>query len=209
MTRVARGLTAALVVTATACAKPAPQAPAAPPRDLVVLGADPDTGEVGRLTVQGSTGQLELAARGDSAVVTAGGAPAPGARLSDAEIQQQFGPALAVQPPAARRFELYFETGGDTLTAESKAQLTDVLETVRVRVAPEVSVVGHTDTTGAPDANIELGLRRAALIRDLLLQSGLDARLVEIASHGESDLLVATPDNTAEARNRRVEVIVR
>lgn len=33
--------------------------------------------------------------------------------------------------------------------------------------------------------------------------------LMSVSSHGESDLLVRTPGNAAEARNRRVEVIVR
>ena len=46
-------------------------------------------------------------------------------------------------------------------------------------------------------------------MRDLLVAAGLDAALVEVASHGESNPLVPTPDNTAEARNRRVEVTVR
>jgi outer membrane protein OmpA-like peptidoglycan-associated protein len=76
-------------------------------------------------------------------------------------------------------------------------------------VAPDVSVIGHTDTTGADTANAALGLQRASVIRDQLLQTGLDPALVEVVSFGESDLLVPTADNVAEARNRRVEVIVR
>jgi outer membrane protein OmpA-like peptidoglycan-associated protein len=32
---------------------------------------------------------------------------------------------------------------------------------------------------------------------------------VDVASHGETNLLVPTPDDTAEAKNRRVEVTVR
>jgi len=200
---------AALVLVASGCAKPAPQPVQAPVRDRVVLAADPETGEVGRVTVTTPGGQVELAERGASTTVTSGGAPTPPSPMSDADIQQLFGAALAVQPPAARRFELYFETGGDTLTADSKAQVPDVLAAVKSRVAPEVSVIGHTDTTGAAEANVALGLRRATLIRDLLLQAGLDASLVDVASHGESNLLVQTPDNTAEARNRRVEVTVR
>jgi outer membrane protein OmpA-like peptidoglycan-associated protein len=200
---------AGLVLVASGCAKPAPQPVQPPARDRVVLAADPETGEVGRVTVTTSGGQVELVERGASTTVTAGGAPTPPSPMPDAEIQRMFGAALAVQPPAARRFDLYFETGGDTLTADSKAQVPDVLAAVKGRVAPEVSVIGHTDTTGAAGANVALGLRRATLIRDLLLQAGLDASLVDVASHGESNLLVQTPDSTAEARNRRVEVTVR
>ncbi len=85
----------------------------------------------------------------------------------------------------------------------------EILATVQARPVPEVSIVGHTDTTGAPPTNVDLGMRRAALIRDLLVGAGLDVRLVDVASHGETNPVVRTPDNTAEARNRRVEVTVR
>ena len=35
------------------------------------------------------------------------------------------------------------------------------------------------------------------------------APTIEATTHGEADLLVKTPDNTPEPRNRRVEITVR
>jgi outer membrane protein OmpA-like peptidoglycan-associated protein len=125
------------------------------------------------------------------------------------DVQRIFGDAIAARPPAPRRFLLSFETGSDTLTPDSQALVSEILEVVRTRPAPEVTVIGHTDTTGEAAANIQLGMRRATLIRDVLVSIGLDAAKIEVASHGEADLLVQTPDSTAEARNRRVEVTVR
>ena len=174
-----------------------------------MLAADPETGRVGRLSVSTTAGQVELAERHASTTVATGAAPTPPVTMTDADIQRLFGPALAVQPPPAVRFLLYFELATDTLTSESRAQLPDVMTAVRVRTAPDVSVIGHTDTTGAPRSNTALGLQRATVIRDQLLQVGLDPDLIEVASHGEADPLVPTEDNVQEARNRRVEVIVR
>ena len=154
-------------------------------------------------------GKVELIERNASTTVTNGAAPTSPTVMSDADVQAVFGAALAVQAPAALRFLLYFELGGDTLTDESRAQLPDVMGAVRRRVAPDVSVIGHTDTTGTADSNAALGLQRATLIRDQLLKAGLDAELIEVVSHGESDPLVPTADSIAEAKNRRVEVIVR
>jgi outer membrane protein OmpA-like peptidoglycan-associated protein len=194
---------------AASCARAAPQPPQAPATELVALAADPESGEVGRLTVNTTAGQVELAERHASTRVATGRPPAPPLTLSDADIQQLFGPALAVQPPPAVRFLLYFQLGSDTLTPESKTQLPAVLAAVRGRVAADVSVVGHTDTIGASRRNAALGLERASLIREELLQTGMDPALIEVASHGESDLLVPTADNVEEPRNRRVEVVVR
>jgi hypothetical protein len=81
-----------------------PSSAGAGPRSWV-LAADPETGE-GRVTVATAAGQVELP-RGASTTVVAGNAPAPPSLMSDAEIQQLFGAALAVQPPPARRFELH------------------------------------------------------------------------------------------------------
>ena len=135
--------------------------PRAPTRDVVVLAADPETGDVGRLTVVSLSGRVELAERHASTTIISGAAPSPPTTMSEADIQRLFGPALAVQPPPALRFLLYFELGGDTLTPESKAQLPAVLAAARGRVAPDVSVIGHTDTTGAATTNAALGLQHA------------------------------------------------
>jgi outer membrane protein OmpA-like peptidoglycan-associated protein len=202
-------LSAVALLLFGSCAKAAPQAPQTPARDVVALAADPETGDVGRLSVTTPRGQVELAARNASTTVVGGAAPAPATLMSDAEIERLFGAVMRGQAPPALRYLLYFELGSDTLTPESKVEVLAVVDAVRNRVAPDVSVIGHTDTIGPRPRNAALGLERASLIRDHLLETGLDRSLVEVASHGESDLLVPTADNVVEARNRRVEVIVR
>ena len=203
------GLMMAGALALGACARSAPQLPQLPVREVIVLAAEPESGQVGRMLVRTSTGEMELAERGASTTLVAGRSPGAVVVMSDAEIQQLFGSALAIRPPAARRFDLYLETGTDTLTRESRGRVTELVEAVVNRVAPDVSIIGHTDTTGTAASNVDLGLRRASLLRTLLVEAGLDPGVVEVTSHGETDPLVPTPDETAEARNRRVEVIVR
>ena len=199
----------ALVIAIGCGPTPPPQEPQPTPRDLVVLAPDPETGDVGRLVVSTAGGSVELARARESTLVPTGAAPGAVVVLSNDEIQRVFGAALAGLPPATQHFNLYFELGGDQLTPASQAMVTEVTAQVRGRVAIDVTVIGHTDTTGDTASNAALGLRRATLIRDLLIQAGLDGAVVDVRSHGESDPVVATPDNTAEARNRRVEVTIR
>lgn len=208
-TRRRGGYALLLLALAAGCARPRPATPAPGLREVIALAPDPESGEVGALTVRTPTGEVALSAANESTTLVAGQPPRPPTVLTADEVQRLFGDALAAIPPPARRFLLYFETGGDTLTAASRDLVPEILTTVRTRPVPEVSVVGHTDTTGAAATNVELGMRRATLIRDLLVGAGLDVRLVEVASHGETNPVVATADNTAEARNRRVEVTVR
>lgn len=129
--------------------------------------------------------------------------------MDEGAVQRTFGDALGALPTPPVRFQLYFESDSTELTAESRELLPRLLETVAARSPAAVSVVGHTDTVGAPERNHGLGLGRAEAVASLLRSLGLTATIVETSSHGEADLLVATEDETAEPRNRRVEVTVR
>lgn len=191
------------------CARATPEVPAPPGQDLIVLAPDPEDKEPGHLIVSAGGAQVELTEAYASTTIASGGSPAAPAVLDEADVQRMFGDVLSIVPPAAQHFNLYFETGSDVLTPASMALVDEVTAAVKDRVAPEVSVIGHTDTTGSAETNFGLGLKRAQLIRSRLIAAGLDAWLIDVASHGEADLLVPTADNVAEARNRRVEVTVR
>jgi len=199
-------------VVACAChSKPAPPpAPPPPIPDMVALLPDPETKTLGRAVVSSPRGgSVELTDERHTTRVGIGQNPVAPFTISEAAVQRLFGDALAAQPPAPRQFLLYFESGTNQLTPESDKRLPEILAFVKSRPAPDVTVVGHTDTTGTARANIELGRSRANMIRDRLVATGLDASLVSVASHGEADLLVPTPDETPEPLNRRVEVSVR
>lgn len=188
-----------------------PQLPAPPEtaRTLVVLLPDPDTGVSGRAFLSNKSGSTDLNAARESSTATPSSTPTAVRTMTEEEVQQVFGDALSALPPAPVHFTLYFKFESDELTDESRALLPQILTTVKERAFPEVLVVGHTDTMGTPRANIDLGLIRANSVRTILVQVGLDPATVEARSHGESDLLVKTPDETPEPRNRRVEISVR
>lgn len=196
-------------LTAACAGKTATPVPGPTARTLVVLLPDSDTGVTGRADVSNAGGRVELAAARDSALAIPARIPGPVTTMSEEEVQRIFGAALAALPPAAQHFTLYFRFESNELTDDSRALVPQILNVVRERSIPEVLVVGHTDTMGAPKANIDLGLNRATTVRTLLVQAGLDPATVEAISHGESDLLVKTPDETPEPRNRRVEISVR
>jgi outer membrane protein OmpA-like peptidoglycan-associated protein len=187
-------------------AVPAPQET---DRTLVVLLPDSDSGVTGRAFVENKSGTTDLNAARDSSTATPSAAPTAVTTMSEEEVQRLFGETLAALPMAPVHFTLNFKFESDELTDESRALLPQILNTVKERNIPEVLVVGHTDTMGTPRANIDLGLTRANTVRNLLVQVGVDPELIEVRSHGESDLLVKTPDETPEARNRRVEISVR
>lgn len=178
-------------------------------QSVVVLLPDPGDGNVGRAVVSNGVGATELSAARESTTVNPNQAPAPVVVMNEADVTRLFGDVLATLPAAPQRFLLYFRFESEELTEESRALLPQILQAVKNRPFPDVAVVGHTDTTGTNAGNYELGLRRANAIRSRLVEAGIDAALIEVSSHGESDLLVKTADGVAEPRNRRVEITVR
>jgi outer membrane protein OmpA-like peptidoglycan-associated protein len=192
-----------------ACAPRVRTTPDRGDRTRVALLPDPDTGVVGRAIVSNAAGSVELSTARASTVVAGNTAPAPVTPLSESDVRRLFGDALEALPPAPQRFMLNFQFDSDELTADSLALLPQVLKAVNSRPVPEVLVIGHTDTVGTGLSNIALGLKRAQMIRKLLIDTGLDAALIEVTSHGEADLLVPTADEVPERRNRRVEITVR
>ena len=177
--------------------------------DLIALLPEPDGAATGQATVSNTLGSVDLDAERESVSVLPGQAPARVVTMADAELTAIFADTLSAMPMPPQFFVLYFRFESDELTDQSRALLPQVLKAVATFSAPEVVAVGHTDTTGDGKANAALGLNRANAVRALLIGAGLDASLIEVTSHGEADLLVKTPDETPEPRNRRVEIALR
>lgn len=199
-----RGTTAiAALLMLAGCATPPPPAPREPTSYLVLLeNADGSTGQV---IVNGPKGSTVLNKAGLGAELD-GSSSKPFVVNTD-KLTKDFGAAMAAKSVPPKTFLLYFEAGGAKLTSESAALIPNILSELGHRPAPDLSVIGHTDTAGDATANEALGLTRAQQISQLL--NAGKSLTIEVTSHGERNLLVQTPDNTAEPKNRRVEVTVR
>ena len=166
------------------------------------------TGQSIRLSNPGGT--IDLAEPGTGTRITAvDAAPAAPARLDPETIDSYYGDALAAEPELPDRFTLYFETGTTDLTPESIALVDEVLTAIDRRTGPRVDVIGHADRVGPANLNATLSLRRANLVRQRLVDAGVNTGFIETDSYGESDPVVPTPDEVAEPLNRRVEIVVR
>jgi outer membrane protein OmpA-like peptidoglycan-associated protein len=74
---------------------------------------------------------------------------------------------------------------------------------------PDVLVVGHTDKVGSDAANDLLSRQRAEVVRKALIARGIAPENVVAVGRGKREPVVPTADGVAEARNRRVEILVR
>lgn len=124
-------------------------------------------------------------------------------------VHNLYGEALNAQPKRPASYTVYFVTGKDEITPQSIAVINQVKADLKTRKVPEIVVIGHTDRVGNVKDNDELSLKRANVMRNILLANGISAEHIEIAGRGEREPLVPTANEIPEPKNRRVEISVR
>jgi outer membrane protein OmpA-like peptidoglycan-associated protein len=116
---------------------------------------------------------------------------------------------LTALPARPASFLLYFVTGTDELTEDSKGELQKILDEIKHRPYPDIFVIGHTDTVGELEANDRLSAQRAERMKGYLTSIGIAEDRIRVAGRGEREPLIPTADNVDEPKNRRVEINVR
>lgn len=173
----------------------------------VTLVPDPED-RVGRVSVTNQAGTVALsAAYQGTTIVDAKTPPVKPKRVDREKLQQTFSDAFSVQPTRALRFFFYFLTE-TTPTPKSLEMIEVIVAAIRQRNSAYVSVVGHADTLGTGEYNIDVTMRRALVVRDLLVEHGAVVTIYP-SWVGEQNLLVPTEDEVWEPKNRMVEVIIR
>jgi len=176
---------------------------AKPPNETVTVLPSAD-GHVGTVVVQRGDERQVL----DQPYATTRNGEAV-AMLSPDEVKQSFGATLHALPARPTIFLLYFVTGTDELTEESKADLQRILDELKHRPVPDVYVIGHTDTVGELRGNDQLSAQRAETVKGFLVGIGIPAERIQTAGRGKREPIVPTTDNVDEPKNRRVEINVR
>ncbi|WP_422006238.1 OmpA family protein [Pyruvatibacter mobilis] len=69
-----------------------------------------------------------------------------------------------------------------------------------------VDVMGHTDSTGSAEYNIDLSLRRASSVGQYLVSQGVDGRRLLVKGFGEERPIADNSTEAGRAANRRVEI---
>jgi outer membrane protein OmpA-like peptidoglycan-associated protein len=120
--------------------------------------------------------------------------------------------AAAAAPVSAPAISLtvQFANGSAQLTPQAIQTLDSLGRALsnQALTAYRFRIEGHTDTVGTREYNRELSDRRAAAVVDYIATNfHVDRDRIEAIGMGEDGLLIPTPDQTPEPRNRRVQVV--
>jgi outer membrane protein OmpA-like peptidoglycan-associated protein len=86
--------------------------------------------------------------------------------------------------------------------------VTNLIAILKAYPNAEVQLVGHTDNSGDPAANMKLSQDRANAVRDMLVNGGIDANRISTAGYGQDKPIASNDTGEGRAKNRRTELVV-
>lgn len=106
-------------------------------------------------------------------------------------------------------YGIYFDTGRAVVKPESEPTLAEIVKLLKQDARLKLYVVGHTDDTGALEANVKLSADRAAAVTAALAARGVDAARLKPAGSGPYSPAASNRTEEGRAKNRRVELVER
>jgi outer membrane protein OmpA-like peptidoglycan-associated protein len=102
-----------------------------------------------------------------------------------------------------------FDTGKSTVRPDSKSTVDQIIQLLKANASLRVSLEGHTDNVGNPQANKVLSDARAKAVLAGVIDGGIDASRVTAAGFGADRPIADNKDEAGRAKNRRVELVKR
>jgi outer membrane protein OmpA-like peptidoglycan-associated protein len=117
-------------------------------------------------------------------------------------------PVAAPAPAPARSYLVFFDWDKANLTDRARAIIKEAADnSTRVQYT-RIEVNGYTDTSGTPQYNQGLSIRRAKAVAGELVRNGVPQNVIGIQGFGDTHLLVPTGPGVREPQNRRVEIVL-
>ncbi|NOS98031.1 MAG: OmpA family protein [Methylotenera sp.] len=104
--------------------------------------------------------------------------------------------------------DISFEVGHADISPNFRSILDTFAKSLVANPNSNVTIIGHTDSTGSDAINNPLSMSRAASVRDYLTSRGVALNRIVIDGRGSREPLVANDTAANKAKNRRVEIFV-
>lgn len=103
---------------------------------------------------------------------------------------------------------LTFPSGQATLGAKNKAFLRRVETALNDIPTSNISVEGHTDSTGSAETNMRISEKRAKAVQDQLIANGASSEKVNAIGMGDEKPISNNTTATGRSQNRRIDLVI-
>jgi outer membrane protein OmpA-like peptidoglycan-associated protein len=119
-------------------------------------------------------------------------------------IVQRIGEGITVTFPEG----LLFAFDSDQLTSGAQTDLRTLATSLKKYPNTRTLIVGHTDSQGSSEYNMDLSNRRARSAANFITGEGIDPSRISTAGRGEAEPIATNASDEGRRQNRRVEVAI-
>jgi len=102
--------------------------------------------------------------------------------------------------------QVHFATGSATILPDSFPMLQEIVQLLKATPGiKKMRIEGHTDNRGGADMNLDLSKRRAASVKNWLVQHGIEGGRLESEGYGLTKPIQSNDTDAGRQANRRVE----
>jgi OmpA-OmpF porin, OOP family len=105
-------------------------------------------------------------------------------------------------------YGIYFDVNSDKVKPESYGSLKQIADVLNENPSVNIRVIGHTDSDGDDNKNLDLSKRRAAAVKNEMTKSfSIAENRIQTDGKGETEPIQNNNTSEGKAKNRRVEFI--
>lgn len=174
-------------------------------------------GLIGAATAGGNRGKSAATGAAIGAAIGAGGGYLWSQRMQEQKAameQATQGTGVNVTQTADNQLKLEipsdisFDPGRYDIKPNLRPVLDRFATTLNQNPVTQITIIGHTDSTGSDAVNNPLSVNRAAATRDYLVARGVASNRIAIDGRGSREPIADNTTTAGRAMNRRVEIFV-
>lgn len=103
---------------------------------------------------------------------------------------------------------ILFDIDKSDLKPAAQTNLHNLAISMRENLETNISIIGHTDSTGSAEHNMDLSIRRAESVKSYLVADSVSASRLTTVGKGETEPIATNSTPEGRAKNRFVEIVI-
>ena len=124
-------------------------------------------------------------------------------------VHKKYAEILEVLPQKPESYLFFFGFDNATLDAKQLVELKNIAQVIKEKNIVRVICIGHSDSSGDKEYNKILSQQRARKVAEKLVAFSVEKSLITVKYYGDANPLDMSNTKEGNAKNRRVEIILK